>query len=351
MARPARLKPWLLLGLVLLAHAAGLEWLARQREALELMPLFAPPMYTRMLQPQAPAPVVVATPAPPKPRVRSSAVAVKPKPAASQAQAAAPAPPVAEPAPPEPVVAEPAPPPAPAVEAPVETAAAPEPAAVASATVDPLASWPADTRLSYRLDGQYRSGPLYGDARVTWQRIGERYQARIDISLPPWVSLAITSQGELTPEGLLPHSYEELRTNKRRYAQFGPQVLALENGKTAARPPGMQDTASQFVELAHRFATGREVLEVGRAVSFWMARPGHVDLWTYDIVARETLQTPQLGAVEAWRLKPRPIANPRGNYTAEIWFAPTLQYLPVRIRINMGSEAFVDLVVDHIEQR
>lgn len=351
MAGPARLKPWLLLGLVLLAHAAGLEWLARQREALDLLPLFAPPMYTRLLQPQAPAPVVVAPAAPPR-RVRNSAVAVKPKPPASQAQAPEPAPPVAElappePAPPEPAVAQPPPPPAP----PVETAAAPEPAPVASAAADPLGSWPADTKLSYRLEGQYRSGPLYGDARVTWQRIGERYQARIDISLPPWVSLAITSQGELTPEGLLPQSYEELRTNKRRYAQFGPQVLALENGKSALRPPGMQDTASQFVELAHRFATGREVLEAGRTVSFWMARPGHVDLWTYDIVGREILQTPQLGAVEAWRLKPRPIANPRGNYTAEIWFAPSLQYLPVRIRINMGSEAFVDLVVDHIEQR
>lgn len=350
MAGPARLKPWLLLGLVLLAHAAGLEWLARQREALELMPLFAPPMYTRLLQPAAPAPVVAAPPPAPKPRARSNAVAVKPKPPASQAETESPAPPpVAQPAPPpDPVVAEPAPAPAPPA---VETAAAPEPAPVASAAADPLGTWPADTKLSYRLEGQYRSGPLYGDARVTWQRIAERYQARIDISLPPWVSLAITSQGELTPEGLLPHSYEELRTNKRRYAQFGPQVLALENGKTAARPPGMQDTASQFVELAHRFATGREVLEVGRTVSFWMARPGHVDLWTYDIVAREILQTPQLGAVEAWRLTPRPIANPRGNFTAEIWFAPTLQYLPVRIRINMGSEAFVDLVVDHIEQR
>lgn len=351
MARPAKLRAWLLLGLVLLAHFVGLEWLARQRDAMHLLPLFAPPMYTRLLQPEAPAPVVVAAAPVPKPRARSSAVAVKPKPPASQADAKPE--PVREPEPlpppPEPAVVQEAPPPEPAP--PVETAAAPDPAPAASAPVDPLATWPSDTKLSYRLEGQFRSGPLYGDAHVTWQRVAERYQARIDIALPPWVSIAITSQGELTPEGLQPRSYEELRTNKRRYAEFGPQVLALENGKSAPRPDGMQDTASQFVELAHRFATGREKLEVGRTVSFWMARPGHVDLWTYDIVGREMLQTPQLGLIETYRLKPRPIANPRGNFTAEIWFAPTLQYLPVRIRVNMGSEAYVDLLVDQIEQR
>ena len=53
----------------------------------------------------------------------------------------------------------------------------------------------------------------------------------------------------------------------------------------------------------------------------------------------------------AFHLKPRPIANARGNITAEMWFAPSLQYLPVRIRVNMGETAFVDLMVEKIEQR
>jgi hypothetical protein len=81
-----------------------------------------------------------------------------------------------------------------------------------------------------------------------------------------------------------------------------------------------------------------------------MARPGAVDLWTYDIVGKDLLQSPEFGAFEAFHLKPRPIANPRGNITAEMWFAPTLQYLPARIRVNMG-DAYVDLMVVKIEQR
>ena len=117
------------------------------------------------------------------------------------------------------------------------------------------------------------------------------------------------------------------------------------------RPDGVQDTASQFVELAHRFSSGAEKLEVGRSISLWMARPGGVDLWTYDIAGKETLKSATLGDIEAFHLKPRPIANPRGNVTAEMWFAPSLQYLPVRIRVNIGQEATVDLLVEQIEQR
>ena len=228
------------------------------------------------------------------------------------------------------------------------TQASPE----ASTATTPIPdSWPADTRLNYALSGRFRSGDLYGDARVQWQRSEGRYQVRIDIDLSPWVQQVLTSQGAVTPSGLQPEVYEETRRGKNRSVRIEPGGIRLDNGRSVARPQGVQDTASQFVELSHRFATGQERLEVGKSVSFWMARPGAVDLWTYDVVKREVLRTRKLGEIEAFHLRPRPIANPRGNITAEMWFAPSLQYLPVRIQVKMGDEALVDLLVDTIEQR
>jgi hypothetical protein len=354
--RPA-LKLSLLGALVLVGHLLALEWLGRQADAISGMPQMAPAMYTRLLQPAAPAPVVAAADtAPPRPRAR---IAPRPKPPASAAKEvkapevapeAEPAPSGTEPPSTEPPVAEA---PAPAASEPVASSPVPPasaPAGVAASGAGALDSWPTDTRLSYALSGEWR-GPLFGDARVQWQRDEDKYQVRLDVRIQVFGTQVFTSQGEVTPQGLVPRAYEEMRPGKRRAAQFGDEVLMLENGRTAQRPPGVQDTASQFVELTHRFATGKEVLEVGRTVSVWLARPGAVDLWTYDIVARETLRTPRLGDIEAFHLKPRPIANPRGNITAEMWFAPTLQYLPVRIKVSMGNEAYLDLLVDQIEQR
>ena len=358
--------------LVLLLHVAALEGLLRWTAETRLLKPFVAPMYTRLLEPEAPAvppPVVAqAAPAPPPPPRRMRATPsvpaqstrtlpelekepVPPKPPEPVAEAPAP-----EPAPPEPETPVAQAPEAPASDAaaapsPAPSASAPGSTGTATAAVTPgLDGWPSDTRLSYRLGGRFRSGELYGDARVLWQREDKRYQVRVEVALTFLASLVMTSQGEVDPATLRPQAYEEVRNGRPRGLRLNETEVLLANGKVMPRPPGVQDTASQFVELSHRFASGQEKLEVGRAVSFWMARPGALDLWTYDVVGREMLKT-GLGEVEAFHLKPRPIANPRGNITAEMWFAPSLQYLPVRIKVSMGNDAHVDLLVDKIEQR
>ncbi len=210
--------------------------------------------------------------------------------------------------------------------------------------------WPADTRLTYDLGGYYR-GDLHGKARVQWQREDARYQVQVTLDFGLLLKLVMTSQGEVTDDGLQPSAFEETVRGRRRAVHLDAHGITLANGQTLPRPAQVQDAASQFVELAWRFQTGRERLEEGHTVALWMARPGGVDLWNYRIVGRETLYLGRLGEVEAFHLQPLPLANPRGKITADIWFAPTLQYLPVRIRISLDETQFVDLLVDRIEQR
>ena len=374
MVRPAKLKLALLAALVAAGHVVALEWIARVADQISGLPPMAPPMFTRMLKPAAPPPVVaVAAPAAANPKPRAAA---HPRPPASsaeelrrkkeaeerarreedeRAQAEAKArverlraeqQARAEEAARQERLAQAAAAAAAASQAQAPASAA-APAASETASLD---RWPVDTRLSYALTGQYR-GPLYGDARVQWQREGDKYQVRLDARIQLFGTQVLTSQGEVTPEGLVPRAYEELRPGKRRTVQVGDEVVILENGRTVPRPPGVQDTASQFVELTQRFATGREVLEVGRTITVWLARPGGVDPWIYEVVGRDLLRTPKFGTVEAYHLKPRPATQPRGNIYVEMWFAPSLQYLPARIRMTMGEEAYLDLMVDHIEQR
>ena len=349
MARRNPLIAALLLAVVL-GHALVLQWLAWQAQDAPGLRLMDAPMFTRLLQQRAPPPA----PAAPA-RVDRVARATTVLEAVAAATPAAAAPPE-----PDPEIVASAPPaatpaaivtPAPEVGSPTDTAASGSAttADTATATQDSnaLDSWPADTRVSFQVGGYFR-GELHGNALVEWQRDGDRYQTRIDIDLG-LVSLVMLSQGRVGAQGLVPIAYEETRAGKRRSALLQDKIV-LSDGSQVPRPDGVQDTASQFVELSHRFASGQLPLEVGRSVSFWMARPGGVDFWTYDVTDKEVLQTPQLGPVEAFHLKPRPLADARGNITAEMWFAPSLQYLPVRIRVSTG-EAHVDLLVEKIEQR
>jgi hypothetical protein len=398
-SRPATRRWIALAAVVLLLHLAGIDWVGTQLRQDALLPKMAAPMFTRLLHQEAPAPVTAATAPPPvaevaRPQVRSiEPKAAPPARAASQpasaprhtspadaadsgervaarpedSTVAAPTAAASTAAPASsPVAVAAAATPAPGASAARRPASAPTPAAsappmnsavTAATPVVPAGpglapdGWPVDTRLNYRLGGNYR-GALHGSARVQWLRQGPRYETRIDIDITLLASLTITSQGTITPRALKPEVYEEVRRGGVRRAELKGDSVLLGNGKVVPRPEGVQDAASQFVDLAHRFASGEDQLEVGRSIGLWLARPGGVDRWIYDVVGRDTLQTPELGAIDAYHLKPRPLDRPRGNITAEIWFAPSLQYLPVRIRIDMdGKDTYLDLTVLNIEQR
>ena len=163
------------------------------------------------------------------------------------------------------------------------------------------------------------------------------------------LSRHMTSEGELTPSGLVPLRYDEeskvaFGERRRLTMFFEPDAVVLPNGQRRERWPGVQDTASQFVQLTYRFTHQPELLTPGTTVEVPLALPRHVDHWVYDVLGTETLYTP-FGAVDGVHLKPRPAAWRRGDLTAEIWFAPSLHYLPVRILIRQDAETYIDLII------
>ena len=363
------------LAVVLLLHALAVAFFSQFLQAPSLLAHMTAPMYTRTISVQAPAPepaaqapMAEAAPERPTARIETPQQAARrkaarpppPRATASQAQAAterpAPAPPEApEAAASQAVAAAPAAEPAGPVDAAsaaLAAASAPAPTQAAASAAAPayLAQWPADTRLTYRLGGNYR-GELHGSARVLWQREGTRYHTAVEMNAGLLAALSFTSQGHITEGGLMPEVYEEELRGRRRGVRLEAETVQLNKGERIDRPAGVQDTASQFVELGHRFASGQIKLQPGAQVRFALARPGGIDDWVYDVIGEETLHLPRLGAVAAWHLKPRRLDKPRGPITAEIWFAPTLQYLPVRIRISLNQDTYVDLLVDTVEQR
>jgi len=214
----------------------------------------------------------------------------------------------------------------------------------------PVDSWPPDTRVQYRMTGNYR-GPIAGTAQVQWQRESDRYQIQIAIRLAVFFSMSMTSQGRVLPDQLWPERYEELTVNKTlRQLSLDRNELVFSGDRRMPRPAGVQDTASQFVELSHRFSQAPQSLVAGSSVKLWLARPGGADPWTYDVSGPESLQTDQFGPIETLHLTPRPLAVPRGPITAEFWFAPSLQYLPVHIKIHLDSDTWLDLQMTQIDQ-
>jgi hypothetical protein len=237
---------------------------------------------------------------------------------------------------------------APVLAPPAPPVAAAAPSAPASA---PAFEWPPSTRLTYGLNGYYR-GDVQGSATVEWIRAGLRYQVHLEAIVgPPFAPLLVrrvSSEGELGENGLTPRRFEgeqRVAFRSRRWAMtFDAERVRLPEGREVPAAPGVQDEASLFVQLTWLFTTQPHLLQAGRTVEVPLALPRRVEPWQYDVVGEETLQMP-FAQVSAMHVKPRRIAKPGGDLTAEIWFAPGLQYLPVRILIHQDAQTYIDLTL------
>ena len=231
-------------------------------------------------------------------------------------------------------------------------------AAAPSAPAAPAFDWPPSTRLSYNLVGDYR-GPVQGKARVEWLRSGNRYQVHLDVRVgadfAPLLSRRMSSDGLLTEDGLKPQRYDEetrvlLREVRRQTILFEPERIVLPRGGVQPPVTGVQDTASQFVQLTWMFTLQPQLLRPGQTVEVPLALARRVDRWVYDVVGEEVLDLP-VGPIKAWYLKPRLQSKTNSDLSVETWFAPSLQYLPVRIRIRQDEASFIDLMLERLPQQ
>jgi hypothetical protein len=213
--------------------------------------------------------------------------------------------------------------------------------------------WPPSTRLSYRVSGDVQ-GPVEGHARVEWLRQGLRYQVHLEISVALLATRRISSDGVITPAGLSPRRYDEetrivLRDPRRLALDFGDEQVRMADGRLLPRPEGVQDSASQFVQMTWLLNARPELRQPGQSVSFSLALPRRIDAWTYQIVETVVVETPA-GALPALHVKPQREA-PTGDLTAEVWVAPSLQFLPVRLRIRQGSAVTLELLLERLPEQ
>lgn len=304
--------------------------------------------------PPPPAPMVeVAKPAP-TPASAASKPKVEPAKAASSPPAASSASQAAEPASP------------PASEAATAVAAASSPSApeaanplvAETAASGPAFEWPQATRVTFKVEGYIR-GPIYGNAQVEWVRQDMRYQVHIDASLGPSFaplgSRRWTSEGVITERGLAPQKFESIdklliKSATPKVVTFEETEVVLPNGDRVSKLPGVQDAASHYIQLAYQFILNPTQLKVGSTVELPVAHTKRQEPVIYDILAEETLDTP-LGKIDTFKLKPRKLTGQKDDILAEIWIAPGLQYLPIRMLVRQGEQNFLDMQMDRRPQQ
>ncbi len=252
-------------------------------------------------------------------------------------------------APPAPAAAPPPEPPASApVASPASAAAAAKPpvgvAAPSPAAKPPAAvalTLPGSVRLLYKTVAYVKGIHWNVSGELLWLQDGTSYDARIEYSLFN-LRKVLASKGRIGSEGLLPTRYSDKFRSSEVAAHFErdkQKVVFSANTPEVPLLAGMQDEVSVFVQLGAMLAGAPGKYPAGTQLSFETIGSRHPDTWVFELQGEEKLSLPggELATVKLTRPARREF-----DRTDELWLAPSLGYLPVRIKLTERNGDFID---------
>ncbi|WP_422848501.1 DUF3108 domain-containing protein [Acidovorax sp. M14] len=208
----------------------------------------------------------------------------------------------------------------------------------------PPVRMPAPTRLAFDVNGQAKKFAYSARAELLWQHDGNRYEARQEISAFLVGTRTQRSVGTVTEQGLLPEKFSD-KSRSEQAAHFDyakGRVTFSANTPDAAAGPGVQDRLSLFIQLGAMLAADPGRFVPGTQITLTTVSARSADRWTFTVEGPETLDLPA-GPTPALKL----LRLPRKDYDqkAELWVAPGLGYLPVRIKLTQANGDFADLLL------
>lgn len=202
---------------------------------------------------------------------------------------------------------------------------------------------PESARLLYDVTARLHGGDFHANAELRWQQDGEKYDAQLEIRALSLLLRSQSSSGTIGSEGLNPERFVD-RTRSERVVLFDPEQQRITfSGNLPDVPlePLAQDRLSVTLQLSSMLAGNPAAFPPGATLALQTAGPSSAEVWRFTVKGEATL--PFSGAqLRTIKLERDP--RQQGDQRVEVWFAPLLNYLPVRLKITQPGG-------DYVEQR
>ncbi|MEX1165531.1 MAG: DUF3108 domain-containing protein [Hydrogenophaga sp.] len=198
--------------------------------------------------------------------------------------------------------------------------------------------------LSYSVNGNAKGLTYHAGGSLTWQQNGATYKASLEISAFLLGTYTQNSVGLITPQGLAPERFAIKRRSGEKAAHFERstgRIRYSRNAPDAPLLPDAQDQLSVTLQLGSLLNTYANLGGL-RTVSLPVSSDGASEPWLFEVGDVALLKLPA-GDVSARLLKRAP--RRERDKTVELWLAPDLGHLPVRMRITEENGDFVDMLL------
>jgi hypothetical protein len=217
-----------------------------------------------------------------------------------------------------------------------------QPAAPKRSAAEKLAvAVPGSVLLHYKVTAHARGLTLNGQGQLHWRHDGNDYDAKLVLSGALLPSRTQQSTGRITAQGLAPLRFSD-KARREEAAHFQRDVGKVSfsnNQPDAVLSDGAQDRLSVMLQLGAVIAGKPNEFGPGATISIQTASTRDAEVWQFTVEGKETLQLPG-GELQALKL----IRNPRKEFDqkVELWLAPGMAYVPVRLRLTQPNGDWVD---------
>jgi hypothetical protein len=223
-----------------------------------------------------------------------------------------------------------------------KTPAASTPAASTPAVSQSLAfAVPKSVLLHYEVTAHTRGLVLNARGQLRWRQDGNEYEAKLELLGGLFPNRTQESTGRITVEGLAPQRFsDKARSEEAAHFQRDEgKVSFSSNRPDAPLLPGAQDRLSVMLQLGAMIAGNPKNFGPASTISIQTASTRDAEVWHFTVEGEETLQLPG-GELKTLKL----IRNPRKEFDQkiELWLAPGMDYVPVRLRLTQPNGDWVD---------
>lgn len=181
---------------------------------------------------------------------------------------------------------------------------------------------------------------------IHWTSDGDGYEMVVSVPLPFVGTFSYESQGRIDAFGLAPERYIEKRGRRPQevttFDRTAKRIGFTRSSATLALPDGAQDRFSMVMQLASLVRGDPDAYKPGVTRSFYVADDDSGENWPIETIGDESIRTAE-GFIDARHFMrlPRHAGDRR---RIDVWLAPSLDWLPVRIMQTEPNGSQIELV-------
>ncbi len=200
---------------------------------------------------------------------------------------------------------------------------------------------PASVRLVYDVKGEIKGFPYGAHSELLWTQDGQQYSAKMDVSVFGFGTRSQSSVGRIGSGGLEPTRFsDKVRSEQAAHFERDKGIVVFSaNAPSALLQPGAQDRLSVTMQLGALIAGAPARFPPGTTIALQVVGPRDAEDWQFIVGEVELLNLP---GGNRTGLKLTRVPRSAYDQKLDLWLAPAMSYLPVRLRFSQDNGDFVD---------